>query len=334
MKTENDYLQSVSAAIRKADNIIIVGHKGPDFDSAGSCFGLSFMLEQMGKQTLVVAGDLPAKMRHAFGVVSVPAQDKSIESFACDLAIFLDYGAVRMLPQDALEKIQKHNPVFITIDHHRREDQFGDIVWLDDAKSSTAEMLVDLLVYMRSPVSPEAGYCFLLGILSDTGEFVYYLHSERLMPKIQKLNVAGRAFSLAFKTVRSWDTLEQFLLFGKMSARLKVDEDIGFAYVVVRASGELSGLRSFLANQMLFIDNLKCILVLQKVAGGKGYRGSLRSSALESSINVADIASHFIGGGHENAAAFNSRLSSVKIIKTIRQLIREQEKQAGDNRPG
>lgn len=326
MQTQTHFLDLISKAIGTAKRILVVGHKGPDFDSAGSCFGLSMALEQMGKQTMTVVGDMPAKLKHAFGVAEAKIEQDDIASFKPDLVVLLDYGAIRMLPKSVLELIERVRPRVISIDHHVFEDQFGDTVWVDDQKTSASEMVFDLLDYMHQAIHPRIGYCLLLGILSDTGEFVYFLHSERLLPKIQKLNVPGREFSLAFKVVRSWDSLEEFLLLGKISAHLKVDEEIGFAYVVIRKNRELSGIRSFLANQMLFIDSLKCILVLQRMADG-GYRGSLRSSALESSIDVAKIASQFVGGGHVNASAFNSRLSSVKIIHAVKQLIREQEKQ-------
>ena len=326
MKTEKEYLELIAEKISGAKKILVVGHKGPDFDSAGSCFGLSMVLSEMDKEAVTVVGNLPAKLKHSFGVAKVP-EDRDVSLFKPDLVILLDYGAVRMLNQDIVEKIAREKPYVITIDHHVLEDQFGDIVWTDDDKTSASEMVFDVLEHMGHAISPEIGYCLLLGILSDTGEFVYYLRSERLMQKINRMNVSGRNLSLAFKVVRSWDSLEQFLLLGKIAAHLKIDSELGFAYVVVRKSGELSGIRSFLANQLLFIDNLKCVLVLQKMAGKNGYRGSMRSSALESTINVAAIASQFVGGGHVNSSAFNSHLSSVKIINTIKRLIREQLKE-------
>ena len=326
MEPQTHFLNLISEAIGKAKRVLIVGHKGPDFDSAGSCFGLSMALEEMGKQTMTYVGDLPAKLKHAFGVAEAKADPADIASFSPDLVILLDYGAVRMLNKRIVEFLEEKKPFVVSIDHHAFEDQFGDVVWVDADKSSASEMVFDLLEYMGQTINPQIGYCLLVGILSDTGGFVYDVHSERLLPKIENLNVSGREFSLAFKVVRSWDSLEQFLLLGKISARLRIDEDLNFAYVIIRKNGELSGLRSFLANQMLFIDSLKCILVLQRMADG-GYRGSLRSSALESSIDVASIASQFVGGGHANSAAFNSRLSSVKIIETVRRLIREQQKE-------
>ena len=326
MQTQTHFLDLISEAVAKAKRVLVVGHKGPDFDSAGSCFGLSMALEGMGKQTMTYVGDLPTKLKHAFGVAGARTESEDIALFDPDLVMLLDYGAVRMLNKHIVEFIEEKKSFVISVDHHALEDQFGDIVWVDDTKSSASEMVFDLLEHMGKAISPRIGYCLLVGMLSDTGVFVYDVHSERLLPKVQKLNVSGREFSLAFKVVRSWDSLEQFLLLGKISSHLKIDEDLGFAYVIIRKNGELSGLRSFLANQMLFIDSLKCILVLQRMADG-GYRGSLRSSALESSINVGRIAGEFVGGGHANSAAFNSRLSSVKIIETVRRHIREQCKE-------
>ena len=316
----------IADAIAKAKHILVVGHKGPDFDSAGSCFAMSLALEQMGKQTMTVVGDLPAKMKHAFGVAHVDTERETMASFKPDLAIFLDYGAVRMLPKDVLEDVRKLNPAMISIDHHLQEDQFGDIVWVDSQKTSASEMVFDLLEHMHQGLNEQIGFCLLVGMLSDTGEFVYQLDSSRLLSKMQKLNVSGKLFSYAFKVVRSWDSFHDFVAFGAFGSKLKFDADLGLAYGIIRTGTGIAGFRSFLANQLLMIDGVRYILIMEKNHGAKGYRASLRASAFESKANMGEVASHFIGGGHENAAAFNSRLSSVKIMETVKSLIKEQEK--------
>ena len=192
------------------------------------------------------------------------------------------------------------------------------------AKAAAAEMVFDLLNFMKTAFNERIGFCLLLGMLSDTGVFVFQHNSDRLIPKIAKLNVRGRNFSLAFKLVRSWDSFGDFLRFSKFGSRVKFDEKLGLAYSVFTKSHSISGLRSFLANQLLLVEGLKYILILQKDGSGKGYRGSLRASAFNSKVDVGKIAGYFVGGGHNNSAAFNSKLPSAKIIEKVKELIKNQ----------
>lgn len=326
MKTEKQLLALISQEIKKAKKILVAGHRQPDFDSAGAVFGLASALEKMHKQVFVSVNELKAKQEKVFKHIKAYKKDSFGKP---DLVIMLDYGSVRMLNQKVVKICQKRGVKVITIDHHQLQDQFGDLVWLDNKKVAASEMVFDLLRFMKSEIDEKTDFCLLLGMISDSGLFAYSQSASKLLKKIAKLKISDRNLALAFKTVSSFDSFGDFQRFSEVGSRIKFDEKLNLAYAVIEKNYSIAGLTSFLANKLLLVEGVDYILIIRRQPD-RSYYGSLRSSIFsEKQIDVSQIASSFeSGGGHFNSAGFKTHLSSGKIIAKVKAEIRKQLKSA------
>lgn len=320
MKTPKPSLKSIAEKIKKSKSVLLIGHKGPDYDCVGSLAALYSVLKAEGKQVRVLS-DFERDVWFYFK----GCQRKITKGFKPDLAIMVDYGAQRMLEKGALEILRQKKPFVITIDHHQKSDQFGDIVLIDETKHSNSELVLDIFREMNVFPGEEARIALLAGMWSDTGGFTHYFLTPEIVSKIKKLVISGIEFTRAMRIINSWRRLKDFVFYAKNLSRLKIDEKTGLGYVIIK--GPLQGGQSFtsiVANTVCYVHGVEVVAVMRNI--GKGiFRVSLRSANSKVGvIDVSKIAGDFGGGGHRNAAAFQIKMSSVKIIKKVKELIREQ----------
>ena len=322
--TERKTLRLIAEKIKKSKSVLLIGHKGPDYDCVGSLVALYSVLKAEGKQVRVLS-DFGRDTWFYFKKCQLGITKKIVKGFKPDLAIMVDYGAQKLLEKGALEILRAKKPFVITLDHHRKSDQFGDMALIDDGKSSNCELLLDIFQKMKVFPQEEARIALLAGMWSDTGGFAHYFLTPEIVSKIKKLVISGTEFTRAMQIIKIWHRPKDFIFYAKNLSRLKIDEKTGLGYVVIK--GPLQGGQSFtstVANTVCYVRGVEVVAVMRNI--GKGvFRVSLRSA--NSSVGVIDvskIAGYFGGGGHLNAAAFQTKMSSVKIIKRVKELIREQ----------
>ena len=323
--TERKTLQLIAEKIRESKKVVLIGHKGPDYDCVGSLMALYSVLKAKRKRVRVLS-DFGRDTWYYFKSFHPDVTKKISKSFKPDLAIMVDYGARRILEKGALEILRAKKPFVITLDHHQKSDQVGDIVFIDDAKHSNCELLLDLFQKMKVSLREEARIALLAGMWADTGGFAHYSLTPKIVSKIKKLIISGAEFTRAMQIIKTWHRLKDFIFYAKSLSQLKIDENTGLGYVVIK--GPLPSNQSFtstVANTVCYVHGIEVVAVMRNT--GKGvFRVSLR--AANSSVGVIDvskIASYFGGGGHLNAAAFQIKMSSVKIIRKVKELIREQQ---------
>lgn len=324
MKTEKQSLKLIADKIKKSKSVLLIGHKGPDYDCVGSLVALYSVLKTEGKQVRVLS-DFGRDTWSYFKGCRQGITKKITKGFKPDLAIMVDYGAQRILEKGALEILRREKPFVITIDHHQKSDQFGDIVLIDETKHSNSELLLDIFRKMKVFPGEEARIALLAGMWSDTGGFAHYFLTSEIVSKIKKLVISGTEFTRAMQIIKTWHRLKDFVFYAKNLSRLKIDEKTGLGYVIIK--GPLQGGQSFtsiVANTVCYVRGVEVVAVMRNI--GKGvFRVSLRSA--NSSVGVIDvskIANYFGGGGHLNAAAFQIKMSNAKIIKKVKEFIREQ----------
>ena len=183
---------------------------------------------------------------------------------------------------------------------------------------------------MKVYLKEEARIALLAGMWSDTGGFSHYFLTPEILSKIKKLVISGTEFTRAMQIIKTWHRLKDFVFYAKNLSQLKIDENTGLGYVIIK--GPLHGNQSFtsmVANTVCYVRGIEVVVVMRNI--GKGvFRASLRSA--NSSVGVVDvskIANYFGGGGHLNAAAFQIKMNSAKIIRKVKELIREQQLEHG-----
>lgn len=158
-------MKQIRRLIEKNDKIIILRHKDPDWDAFGSQFGLYYSLKsRFPKKTILAVGD--DNSLNCFQ----PLDTVTREDYKDALVIILDTVAKQMLLGDAYLEGKK----IVLIDHHLNDPDIRyDECIKDEKSSSTAEIIYELLWEMDFPITSETARALLIGIVSDTGRFLY-----------------------------------------------------------------------------------------------------------------------------------------------------------------
>ncbi|MDE7186955.1 MAG: DHH family phosphoesterase, partial [Lachnospiraceae bacterium] len=176
--------------VRNADTIAISGHIRPDGDCVGSVMGLYLYLRKtLPEAEIDVYLEKPADI---FNCISHIEEIKSEinPNKIYDVFIALDcsddrLGDARPLFENARRKIN--------IDHHISNPGCGDVRIIEPKRSSTAELLYDLMD--ADQVDEEVAAALYIGIIHDTGVLRYSNTSPRTLQIAAELIKFGFDFS-------------------------------------------------------------------------------------------------------------------------------------------
>ena len=159
--------QEILNTIKAYPRIVLCRHVRPDGDAVGSTLGLAFLLRNAfpEKDIRVVNEDRTDYLAFLGEEDPAPADDFYTDA----LAIALDVGTA---DRAAHPKISLANKL-IVIDHHRPEEPWGDLRWIEPHRSSVCEMITEFYAFHREELTmtPEAAAALYTGIVTDSTRF-------------------------------------------------------------------------------------------------------------------------------------------------------------------
>lgn len=180
--------QAVARRIAASDRPILTSHVRLDGDAVASELALAHSLAAMGKRPVIVHdGDIPKVFKFLPGIAQfVPDAPGPLEG---DLAVVLDCPTRKRIGKVA-DRLPMTADV-VRIDHHRSDEEVGDLEWVAPSASSVGEMLYELLADQGWPLSPEAATCLYVAIVTDTGRLSFPNTSPRTVHVCARLMEAG-----------------------------------------------------------------------------------------------------------------------------------------------
>jgi len=172
-------IQEIYPLLSQARKSVIVMHQKPDADAMGSSLGLFHFLEQLGHATTVISPTNWAEwlkwMPACFGVIDYEYSTEKANAVLdqADWVFCLDFNTLSRTRSMA-GKLKKLSCVKILIDHHQQPESESFTYGVSDTgKSSTAEMIYDLIVDSghADKINKEVAACLYAGVMSDTGSF-------------------------------------------------------------------------------------------------------------------------------------------------------------------
>ncbi|MDR1942032.1 MAG: bifunctional oligoribonuclease/PAP phosphatase NrnA [Endomicrobium sp.] len=313
-------LKSIAAIIRQSKTFFIAGHVKPDGDSIGSCLALRSILNRMGKKAKVYCADeVPRFLHFLKGVSSIKKSAAKTESFDCAIIIecinFERMGDI--ISSSQAKKI-------INIDHHSAFTDFGDVNYIVPNSSSTAELVLRLLDFMKiKPLKSEAE-CLYTGIVTDTGRFQQLNTTADSHIAAAKLIKAGVSPNGVCRKIYDSHSLAGVKLLGCALENVKTDFNGTFAYTLITKdmflkSGANENETEGIVNAILSIEGVK-VACLFKETGAALTKASFRSVK---DINILSVVSQCGGGGHKNAAGCTLQLDSVSAVTFIKKILKE-----------
>lgn len=312
--------------IKSSDNVIFMGHRGPDFDCFGAAVGLQRAVREFGKTPYIVHERVsPAveKMYNAlrnieeYNGMFVDENEVQEEVTPDSLLVVLDTHRPSMLPcPKLLERVSK----VILIDHHRRSTEFispCSLVYHEPYASSTCEMVTELLEYMSvgNALTKDEAQCLYTGILMDTKNFI-------LKTGVRTFEAASYLRKLGLDTVevrKMFSTsVEDYTMKSEIVETARIIEgNVAVAYTH-RTHKNMRVIASQAADEMLNLNDIMASVVVYPANGGAGV--CARSLG---SINVQLITERLGGGGHMTVSGAQLKGASVdEGIRLVKEAVR------------
>lgn len=303
--------------IKEYDTIIIHRHVSPDPDAMGSQMGMYHLIKE----------NFPEKEVHPTGVFPEKLGYFNAHSrlgpkiFKGALIIVTDTANSERIDDERYED----GDYIIKIDHHPVNDDFGDINWVDDTKSSTSELIYEFYKYFEDQLtlSTEAKELLLAGIVADTNRFLFPSTTQ------STLEVAGemKASGVDFKKV--YDRLYQrpfndMKFFGYILSNLEINNRVGRIIITakdIKDNNADVSTASNLIGELSNIEDFDVWVFITEDKLHKNYRVNVRSRG----PIINDVVAKYGGGGHIYASGARSR-----NLERIDDLLKDLETRVGE----
>ena len=305
---------------------MIVSHAEPDGDSVGSLVALGLALTKLDKKiTMHTPSPIPAVYRFLPGVGRIVRQIKNADIY--DLALVLDCGDLDRIGEtsDEIGRI----PILINIDHHVSNTGFGHIQFIDTDACATAEIVYRLINALEIPFDKAIATSIYTGILTDTGSFRFSNTNQAAFAISKAMTDAGVEPHNVAQRVFGTYSLGRIKLLNMALNSIEISENGKLSMMTVTRSmlnttgtntEDLDGMINYARR----IEDVKVAALIHEIKNGAGkftnmnrYHVSLRS---DSSVDVAEIAGKFGGGGHASAAGFQIESTLVALKSKIIEL--------------
>ena len=316
-------------------NLVITTHQKPDADAMGSSLGLYLFLKKFGHTITVISptnwASFLSWMPESNKVLDYETQTaKANEAIdAADWIFCLDFNTLsrtkRMEAKLLAVKAEK-----ILIDHHREPQQEVFTYGISDTgKSSTAEMIYDLIInsgYDEKIDEPIAS-CLYAGVMTDTGSFRFPSATASVHKMVAHLKEKGLKHSIIHEELFDNFLESRFRFIGHVLLnRMEVFYEYNTALIVIPQADLIkfnvkTGDTEGLVNYPLSIIGIRLAAVI--IDRGEERKSSFRSKG---DFDVNTFArTYFNGGGHFNAAGGFNKEPLEEVVSKFKQAIKENE---------
>ncbi len=308
--------------IKDAKTIGISGHVRPDGDCVGSVMGLYLYLKnELPDAQIDVYLEKPAAV---FGCIDHMQDIKSEfnTTITYDVYFALDSNDERL--GDALP-IYRRAAKKINIDHHISNSGCGDVNIIEPDRSSTSELLYDLM--NPQMIDESIAVAIYLGIVHDTGVFRYSNTSPHTLQIAAELIKFGFDFPKLVDETFFEKTYVQSQIMGRaVLESVRFLDNRCIVSVVNRKmlqfyqadAKDLDGI----VNQLIAVKDIECAIFMYET-GTLEYKISMRSKG---KVDVSRVAMKFGGGGHVRAAGCTMNGTYHDNINNLSKEIAEQLK--------
>jgi phosphoesterase RecJ-like protein len=299
---DNENMKKVIEALKSRDNFLITSHVNPEGDSIGSQLAVHYILERLGKRSVMVDHDgVPDNLRFLPGTGSIACEVP--EDFHPDTAIVLDC-AVKERAGDIGVCLDRTRYI-INIDHHVSNEFFGDVNWVEPKASSVGEMVYHIIKNLGMAIEKELAQAMYAAIVTDTGMFTYDNTSKQTHEIAGELITKGVRPNALHREIFEKKSVSDVRLLGRVLGTLKVEENGLLAHMgLTRQMYAEEGIDHVSTDEFInFPRSIKGVEVAvffkQSYNTPEHINVSFRSGG---KVNVNIVASRFGGGGHERAA--------------------------------
>ncbi len=290
------------------DNILILTHAHPDGDTLGSGFALCRALLKLGKKARVINCDaIPKKYNYLYEDIDFP-------EFEEEYIVAVDVATENLLGDLQSDYAGKTE---LCIDHHLTNTEYAKYLLLRDYPAA-CEIIYMLINEMGVEIDKKIADCLYTGISTDTGCFRYAsttAQSYRIAAELIEHGADnGKINRAMFETkTKTYVALEKIALNNmKMFCNDRVAV-ITVTQDMYAKTGSNEQETEALAPLTRQIEGVEIGITVREKAD-KTCKASIRTYE---SVNAAELAKNFGGGGHPQAAACRFNCSVDEALKKI-----------------
>ncbi len=293
--------------IKKYDKIVLARHISPDPDAIASEIALrdSIKLTFPNKEVYAVgAGVHKFKYLGALDKPDLSILENSL-LIVLDVPNFCRVDGINGLEYSAILKI----------DHHPAEDIIGDVDWTDSTKSSTCEMIAELLLNSPLAMDTKIAEDLYVGMVFDSDRFLLpntsaeTLKTAYELVKTSNINFVNLYDNLYERSINE----EKFRAY--LINNIEITENkFGFIFVPSEDLKKYNVETTSVSNQVndfYFIKELMCWMFVVYDERNDIYKANIRSRG----PFINEVAAKYNGGGHKFASG--CRTSDYKVIEAL-----------------
>lgn len=340
-----DIINRLKGLIDKSQRPLITAHIRLDGDALGSELALYHVLRALGKEPSII-NDSPIPRVYKFLVKDVEVKTwTALPEEDFDLVIVVDtpnverLGRVSQLLKRKLVAEGEGELPIINIDHHVCNKNFGTLNWVDPAKSSSGEMVYDLLVHLRQTetqlvalgrgieITPGVAEALYVAIITDTGRFTHNNTTPESFKAAAQLVELGADPAKIGNHLYRGNTYGQFQLISLAAKTLTLHANKRIACLcltrdMLREAHTPSIDTQDFADIPISLEGVEVGVLLRELGEPNKIKVSLRS---RDGVDVNELAQHFGGGGHERAAGFELQGSiqevQARVVEEIEKIL-------------
>lgn len=309
--------EKAKVLIKNANRIYVVGHINPDGDSIGAAFGICLALRKIGKEADVIM----QKHSDSFSFLpDISDHKKNVDEDAIDLLICVDSSDKDRLDisKDDFNKAKK----ILMLDHHKKNNSYGDVECIDDTLPASCELVYDLITELKIDIDKQIATYIYTGIMTDTGSFNYASTKSSTLRIVANLIDIGVDFSDICNKLNHTMKEAKLKLIAKTIDNMEIffDGKFRYSYVPYEFIKELGideedaeGMTNYLRSP----EGTEIAVYVRGKSDGTN-KVSMRSGG---NIDVSQIAISFGGGGHTRASGYtmgsDMLLEKEKLIKIV-----------------
>jgi phosphoesterase RecJ-like protein len=314
--------------LRGAEKLIVVTHENPDGDALGSLVAMREILATIGKDCLIfmAARELPLPQEYRFLALSnlVSAAPPDIDERTI---VFLDCGNLERNPAEAF---QRPGVRILNIDHHHDNTRFGTVNLVVPEASCTAEIVWELMHGLQVTPTPTIAEALYVGLITDTGRFMYENTGRRAHLMAAELIDAGVDVHEIYRRVYEGVPFGKLALLARGLANVERYDD-GRLTVAALSADDFSESGAEESYSEGVIDHLRAVqgtaiaaLVRDRVGNAQAGVRKVSLRASDDRVDVSRIARAQGGGGHRQAAGFTTEMSQEQLVRFLREQLAAQ----------
>ena len=316
------------ASVKAGNNFLLFTHVRPDGDALGSSFGLRDALRASGKWAdVVIPYDMPDRYRKFFNGAVTGVSPEEAKRY--DRIIILDCATPERIESGNFDFSGCCIPI-LNLDHHRGNTtcSIAGVSHVDPEASSTCQLAFELAQECGLNITKEAATSFLIGMMTDTGNFRFANTSGDTLRSAAKLLDAGAELESAVNTI----------YFSKSMRQRNFETDLVSNALKFVSNGRIA--YAYITDQMLEkhnfslkedegiidilreIDSVVFAVLIHRKDGA--FKLSMRSK--DRRYPVGPVAREYGGGGHDLAAGATIEADDIdgvldKIIPRLEKLL-------------